>query len=67
METTATKKYIGETCIICETKKQKGIHLYTQFICNDCEREIISTDTRDERYKYYLNQLKKIVKPEQFS
>ena len=37
-----------------------GIHLYTSFICEECEREMIGTDTRDIKYKYYLKQLKKL-------
>ncbi|HHY75069.1 MAG TPA: carnitine--CoA ligase [Bacillus bacterium] len=57
------KNTVGETCVICEQKKENGIHIYTQFICNECEQEIISTETNNEKYKYYLNQLKKVIEP----
>ena len=67
LETTTTEKTAGETCVVCECKKTSGIHVYTSFICEECEREIITTDTKDERYKYYLKQLKKITHPEIFS
>lgn len=50
----------GEICIICEQKKTKGIHLYTSFICSQCERKIISTETNDPRYKFFIKQLKKV-------
>ncbi len=65
--TTETKKIAGEACVVCECMKMSGIHLYTSFICEECEREMIGTDTRDIKYKYYLKQLKKITNPEIFS
>ncbi|ULT57106.1 sigma factor G inhibitor Gin [Neobacillus drentensis] len=59
--------HFEETCVICETLKPKGIHLYTSFICIDCENDLIHTDTNDPRYKYFLKQLRKITTPEIFS
>lgn len=56
-----------ETCVICENLKPKGIHLYTSFICTDCESDLIQTDTNDPKYKYFLKQLRKITTPEIFS
>lgn len=57
----------GEICVVCEEKKQLGIHLYTSFICTDCEKVLINTDTDDPRYMFFINQLKKATKPEIFS
>ncbi|WP_223703278.1 sigma factor G inhibitor Gin [Sutcliffiella deserti] len=57
----------GETCMVCEEKKDKGIHVYTEFLCRDCEKEMLQTDTSDPRYKFYLQQLKKITIPKIFS
>lgn len=65
--TTETKKTAGETCVVCESIKSTGIHLYTSFICEECERDIIGTDTKDLKYKYFLKQLRKITHPEIFS
>ena len=56
-----TKNHIGETCVICEQTKLKGIHLYTSFICTDCESDLITTDTSHPKYNYFLKQLKKIT------
>lgn len=67
MGTMAVKKNVGETCIICDQPKNRGIHLYTSFICSDCEKDIIQTDTNNPKYKYYIKQLKLITKPEIFS
>lgn len=61
------RRQLEETCVVCEQMKPKGIHLYTAFICTECERDLIQTDTSDPRYKYYLKQLKKITTPEIFS
>lgn len=57
----------GEICVICEEFKDQGIHLYTSFICRDCEKDVISTDTNDPKYKYFLNKLRKVTMPEIFS
>ncbi|AZU64790.1 sigma factor G inhibitor Gin [Neobacillus mesonae] len=59
--------HFEETCVICENQKVKGIHLYTSFICSDCEHELIQTDTSDPKYKYFLKRLRKVTTPEIFS
>lgn len=51
---------VMERCGICEEKKEKGIHLYQLFICTECEHNMIHTEPREEKYKYYLKKLKKI-------
>jgi Inhibitor of sigma-G Gin len=56
-----------EICVICEEGKDRGIHLYKSFICMDCEKDLIITETNDPKYKYYLQKLKKITTPEIFS
>lgn len=62
-----TKKETGETCIICEEMKHDGYHLYTQFICTDCEKDIIQTETADPKYQFYIKKLKKVILPEIYS
>ncbi|WP_413466682.1 sigma factor G inhibitor Gin [Mesobacillus subterraneus] len=57
------KNQIGEKCVICEQTKKAGIHLYTSFICADCESIMIKTDTSDPKYKYYVEKLRKVTKP----
>lgn len=58
---------VEETCVICEQLKPIGIHLYTSFICTECEKDLIQTDTGNPKYKYFLKQLRKITTPEIFS
>lgn len=50
-------------CGICEEKKDQGIHLSRLFICSECERNIIYTEPREEKYNYYLKKLKNIHQP----
>lgn len=56
-----------EHCGICEEEKSKGIHLYTMFICTDCEYNMIHTEPREEKYNYYLRKLKNINQPKLYS
>lgn len=62
-----SSQHLEETCVVCEEKKLKGIHLYTSFICTDCESDLIKTETDDPKYKYFIQQLKKATKPEIYS
>ena len=47
-------------CIVCEKPKLDGIHLCMSFLCNECERKITQTSTKDPEYKFYLERLKKV-------
>ncbi|PLR93327.1 sigma factor G inhibitor Gin [Bacillus sp. T33-2] len=62
-----TNKQVGETCVICEQIKQTGIHLFTSFICTECEKGMISTDTSEPKYKYFIEKLRKVSSSEIFS
>ncbi|WP_093217532.1 sigma factor G inhibitor Gin [Sediminibacillus albus] len=45
-------------CGICNREKPKGIHLYTLFICCDCEQKMIHTEPCEAEYQHYLDKLK---------
>lgn len=47
-------------CIICEERKIKGIRLYNTFICEACEHNMIHTDVREIKYRYYIEKLKDV-------
>ncbi|WP_420864509.1 sigma factor G inhibitor Gin [Anoxybacillus gonensis] len=49
-----------ETCIVCNGQNKKGIHIFHHFICMDCHNDLIQTETNDEKYKFYVDRLKKI-------
>ncbi|KKK36691.1 CsfB [Mesobacillus campisalis] len=67
VERVIAKKQVGESCVICEQIRPAGIHLYTSFICTDCEQTMIQTETSDPKYKYYVDKLRKVNKPEIYS
>jgi len=48
------------TCIVCSKQKEMGIHIWEQFICQDCEEEMVRTDVLDERYVFFIQQMRKI-------
>ncbi|MDQ0233377.1 sigma factor G inhibitor Gin [Metabacillus malikii] len=54
-------------CIVCDTKKNTGIHLYTSFICEDCEKEIVRTETSDPKYQFFLERLSRVKRPPLYS
>jgi len=54
---------LHERCGICEEEKERGIYLYNLFICDECERNMIHTEPREEKYQYYLRKLKNISQP----
>ncbi|RLL41707.1 sigma factor G inhibitor Gin [Oceanobacillus piezotolerans] len=56
-----------EKCGICEEEKEEGIHLYNLFLCRECEHNIIHTEPREEKYKYYLHKLKNIKESKLYS
>jgi hypothetical protein len=49
------------TCIVCLKKDQPiGIHIWKQFICKECEGEMVMTDVKDQKYPFFIKQMKKI-------
>lgn len=50
-----------KTCIICGQTKEAGIHIFSSFICTECEQEIVHTDVFDVKYYDFIRQMKKII------
>lgn len=64
MEKTVASRETGEMCLICEEKKETGIHICNQFICESCEQEMVHTDTGDASYSHYLRKLRSLCADE---
>lgn len=45
-------------CIICNDEKPDGIFILSEFICETCEEEMVHTDVMDEKYSFFIHQLK---------
>ncbi|GFR38383.1 carnitine-CoA ligase [Insulibacter thermoxylanivorax] len=50
----------AEVCIICGRDQQTGILICDQLICEQCEQEMIRTDVKEEKYHFFVDQMKKI-------
>lgn len=50
----------GNHCIICDQLKTLGIMICEEFICDDCEAEIVRTDVKDDKYPFFIHQMNKI-------
>ncbi|MET3700036.1 inhibitor of sigma-G Gin protein [Bacillus oleivorans] len=51
---------IKELCMICEEEKNEGIHLYTSFLCNDCEKQMLTLEPGEPLYQYFIEKLRKM-------
>lgn len=49
-----------EVCIICGHEKKEGIRILSQFICEDCEAEMVRTEAEDAKYRFFIGRMKKI-------
>jgi|GEM_PF-1237634 len=50
-------------CMICEQQKIGGIRILMSFLCDACSREMVKTDVEDQKYTYYVKQMRKIFYP----
>jgi hypothetical protein len=55
METLETK-----TCIVCGERKEEGITVVSEFICTSCESEMVQTKVEDEKYPFFIRQLRQL-------
>lgn len=42
----------AQGCIICGQTKEHGIMIISEFICEDCEHEMVQTDVMDAKYPF---------------
>jgi hypothetical protein len=49
-----------EVCMICSKPHLEGLHVGGEFICVDCEREIVQTDVQDAKYPFFIHRMKQL-------
>ncbi|MGD8192565.1 sigma factor G inhibitor Gin [Brevibacillus ginsengisoli] len=49
-----------QNCIVCREDHETGIVINDQFICHSCEQEMVKTDVREEKYLFFIQQMKQI-------
>ncbi len=52
-------------CIVCDKLQLEGIVVLDEFICDQCEREMVQTHVEDEKYPYFVFRMRKIWLKEQ--
>ena len=52
--------YAVHECIVCEQRKDHGITICNQFICESCEQEMITTDVKEPKYPMFVKRLRRI-------
>jgi len=45
-------------CMICEQMSSGGIRIMSAFLCDACSMEIVRTDVRDQRYPFFVKQMR---------
>ncbi|WP_199623824.1 sigma factor G inhibitor Gin [Paenibacillus alkalitolerans] len=60
METRNREQAEAAQCIICEQKRREGITICSEFICSDCETEMVRTDVKDAKYPFFISQMRRI-------
>ncbi|UUZ97630.1 sigma factor G inhibitor Gin [Paenibacillus sp. P25] len=46
---------------MCGQSKEHGIMIISEFICEDCETEMVKTDVNDVKYPFFIHQMKQII------
>ena len=50
----------SRTCMICGRIQTDGLHIVEEFICLDCERELIHTEVSDAKYPFFISRMKQV-------
>jgi hypothetical protein len=48
-------------CIVCGQMNKHGILILSEFLCDQCEAEIVETDVQDLKYPYFVRRLEQLV------
>ncbi|MHA0857586.1 sigma factor G inhibitor Gin [Paenibacillus sp. CMAA1364] len=54
------ENHTEHVCIICGQPKEEGICIVSQFICESCELEMVHTNAEEEKYQFFIHQMKRI-------
>lgn len=49
-----------ELCIICGRRQHEGLHIAEEFICSECEREMVHTEVGDAKYPFFIHRMKQM-------
>lgn len=47
-------------CIVCSQDEPEGIFIFDSFVCRHCETEMIKTDATEDKYMFFIKQMRQI-------
>lgn len=50
----------AKTCIVCGEQCKDGLMIWKEFVCRSCENEMVNTDVKDEKYPFFIKQMRQI-------
>jgi hypothetical protein len=50
----------NKACFVCGLHHNEGMVIFEEFLCEPCQNEMIRTDVKDERYPFFVQQMKQI-------
>ncbi len=59
-KTSIMKMRLGDNCVICNKRKEEGLHIANSFICFTCENKIVELDENDLMYHTLVKQMRNL-------
>lgn len=50
----------NRSCIVCGNEETQGIFIFDSFVCQRCEQEIVTTDASEDKYRFFIRQMRSI-------
>jgi hypothetical protein len=57
-KTRILKMRLADNCVICNKRKEEGLHVVNSFICFTCETKIVQVDENDQTYDTLVKQMR---------
>lgn len=54
-----------QICIVCQQKREDGLHILNKYICDACEKEIVECQSDQVQYGYFVWKLRDLMNPDQ--
>ncbi|MBA4603899.1 sigma factor G inhibitor Gin [Thermoactinomyces mirandus] len=50
-----------QICMVCQQKRNNGLRILNNYICDACEKEIVECDSRQILYGYFVWKLRALI------
>ncbi|WP_332697195.1 sigma factor G inhibitor Gin [Halalkalibacter lacteus] len=59
-KTSIMKIRLGDKCVICNKRKEEGLHVVNSFICSSCETKMVQVNENDQTYHTLVKQMRNL-------